>query len=237
LVPAGENWAIKAVINPTLVENIDAKQEKGDGGRQGKSPETEKAALAALAAITKPDQVSPAMVELAAMPGNELILERYKTQDPEFSYVIYLKRIKKGEEFLPPLTYLRLRASFKRGKATEKNWAQKAYPGGGPKIYKVKPAKNRKAETVIPDIVTGSVIADVKNVKYQDFDPQLRAFERIAHADRYAGLVFESDKTTPVTTGKKFGLVYRSDKHSEKKTVLSGPLTAALDEHKDIIVD
>jgi Domain of unknown function (DUF4157) len=237
LEPAGENWAIKAVINPTLIENTDAKQDKGDGGRQVKSPATVKAALAALSAITKPDEVNPAMVELASQPGNEGILERYKTQDPEFSYVIYLDRIKNGEEFDPPLTYLRRRASFKRGKTTEKNWAQEAYPGGGSKIYKVKPARNRKAETVIPDIVTGSVIADVKNVKYQDFDAQLRAFEKIAHADRYTGMVFESDETTPVTTSRKFGLIYRSKKHSEKKTVLSGPLEAALDEHKDIIVD
>jgi hypothetical protein len=232
VVPDGDFWAIEATVNPAKKAKTQAKQDKGGDGDK---PANRQAALAALAQITKPEHVSPAMVELAAKePG---VLERYKTLDPEFSYVIYLdKKIKAKEEFEGPKTYLARRASFKRGKATETNWAQKAYPGSAPKIFKVAAAPNQTPVTVIPDIYTSGVIADVKNVKYQDFDSQLRAFEKIAHADRYPGQVFESDGT-PVTKARKFGLVFRSAKHSEKMTELSGPLDAALDQRKAIIED
>jgi hypothetical protein len=233
LVPAGEFWAVQAVVNPTITKKVDAKQptKATAGGRLIMSPAAKKAALADLKKITKPEQVNPAMVELAAREKG--ILERYKTLDPDYSYVAYVNRTDDGKEFDPPLTYLQRRASVKRGKATESNWASKAFPGGSPKAFKIKSGKT--FTTVIPDICTSKVIADVKNVKYQDFDAQLKSFEKIAHADEHPGEVFETDEVTSITKRRSFGLVYRRNEHPEGPTKLSANLNNALDIHKDII--
>lgn len=196
-------------------------------------------ALKQLKLITKPEQVNPALVELERIePG---ILERYKygikagVVDPkEDSYVKYLSGLKEGDIFDAPLTYLKRRASFKRGKATEKNWGKVVFPDAKHKAYKILWAGNM--ETVIPDLVTSDVIADVKNVKSQDFDPQLRAFEMIAHPSKHPGKVFEADGTTPVTVDKSFELVVRGPKHSEGPTKVYGPLLAALNKPPHAII-
>lgn len=230
-----EDLDFKIHIGPNSVDKEGAvKGATAEGTRCIFSETAKKRVLKELKLITKPEQVGPAMVEVCK-PPREGTLERYKT-GPGDCYVEYLERFKKGDEFDDPINYLKRRSYTKRGKATEAKWANVVYPGAGPKPFQVKIGGKR--ENVIPDIVSSSVIADVKNVQYQALTEQLRAFEMIAHPSKYKDSVFESDGKTLVQDTRNFGLITRHPtKHSEGKTDLSGNLKAALDEHHPIITD
>jgi hypothetical protein len=188
-------------------------------------------ALVELDKITKADQVNPALVELEAKGKGSL--ETYKE-----GYKVYIAD-KENKQIQWPLTYLRGRSSRKSGKVGEKNWLALGFPGTSPKAFYVVDSDGTKKQR-IPDGVSSGVIADVKDVKYQDFDAQMRDFYTIAkQKDPLTGrpvTVFEADGSTQVKTTRSFGLVYRGETHSEK-TKLSGSMESALDIKKDIITD
>lgn len=229
-------YHIDLLINPgkrTRDKEVDEEKEDDDKSRPVFSEATKKEALQKLTLIKSPEDVNPAMVEVATKPGNEGILERYKN-GPGDSYVLYLSKQKKGKPFDWPLAYLRRRASFKRGKITERDWAGEVFPGASAMPFLVK--FGRRKETFIPDIVSSTVIGDVKNVKRQALVPQLVAFEMIAHPSKYPGKVFENDGTTPVKNNRKFELIVRGKKHSEGQTDVTEPLLNALDKKPHYII-
>jgi hypothetical protein len=224
-----DNYHVEAEINPKRKsEAIELKT-----GREVLSAETKKQAFEELAKIREPADVNPALVEVASK-GKEgaAILERYKEE-----YKGYLNGLSMGSDFDWPLSYLRRRASCKRGKIVQRNWAQHVYGGAGGKSYKVKQADG-SLHVRIPDYVSGSVVADVKDVKNQSYDAELRDFHKIAKPGNYPGEVFELDGVTPLTKDRSFELIVRDpEKHSEGGTNVSGPLKAVLDALYEVIHD
>jgi hypothetical protein len=213
-----------------------ASKKEGDSdepplGTAVNNKENRKRAEIELDKIQKADQVSTALAKLEA--AGKANLNTYKE-----GYIDYLNK-EEQKFFQWPLTYLRGRSSRKLGKVGEKNWLAQAFPGASPRAFYI--LENDSKRQRIPDGVTSNLIADVKDVKYQDLDAQLRDFYAIAKLrDANTGApvtVLEADGKTPVKATRNFGLVCRGESHSEKKTKLSGPLESALDEKKDIITD
>jgi hypothetical protein len=176
-----------------------------------------------LNAINSPAQVNQALVELAE--DEPAILDRYKGEQD--GYLLYLKNKTSGESFDWPITYLRRRASFKKGKAIEAYWIQKIIKTGkNNKTFQV--MEDKSWTTVIPDILTNKVVGDAKDWKDISFTEQLRSFHMIAKARNYPGRVKDNDGN-PVKWLKSFVLIVRSKSHSEGKTNVSGPLKRAAD--------
>jgi hypothetical protein len=189
-----------------------------------------KQAVVELEKIQNADAVSPAMVRLEEKTKG--IFTRYKEEYRTYIVDQSNKRIQW------PLSYLQGRSARKSGKVGEKNWLAQGFSGASAKAFYI--SENGSKRQRIPDGVTSSVIADVKDVKYQDFDAQLRDFYAIAKQRTSTGVpvvVYEEDGVTEVKKVRSFGLVVRGASHSEGPTKLSGPLESALDVVRDIITD
>jgi hypothetical protein len=180
-----------------------------------------------LADIKKPKDVNPALEELAK--SEPKVLNRYKAD-----YLLYLNALGDAETFEWPLTYLRGRASRKRGKATEDNAIEAAYGKGVVKNNQVFKVEVEKGEYIdcIPDVFTDKVVADVKNVASQSNTEQLRAFGIIATGkDPVSGEKRKVIKDGKIVPHKKrrFELIVRSEDHEAGETKLTGPLEDAVD--------
>jgi hypothetical protein len=142
-----------------------------------------------------------------------------------------LKGKSDGDIFDWPLTYLRRRAAFKKGKALEAYWINKVLGvGKNNQSFQVAHRNGRKVtwESVIPDILTGALVGDAKDWKDLSFTEQLRDFHTIAKASANPGKVKNADGTA-VSWARAFVLIVRSKSHSEGKTNVSGPLKSAAD--------
>jgi len=218
----GGVWWVNAVINPNVTKASKAKAgEAKPSARDILSPETRAEAVRLLNAITTPEQVGPALVELARL--EPAILARYKGSDD--GYLLYLGGRSDGMDFEMPLPYLKRRASFKKGKAIEAYWINKVL-GVGKNGVMFKVFVDNEWGNFIPDILTPTIVGDAKDWKEISFTPQLRAFNLIAKAANNPGRVKDAaDK--PVTTNRTFVLIVRGEAHTEKETKVSGPLKGA----------
>ena len=215
-------WWVRAVINPTLVQDLGVATDAAPTAGAASASKTQ--AITALNAITSASQVSPAMVDLEADEAE--ILARFKGADD--GYLLYLNGKNVGETFDLPLPYLRRRAAFKKGKAIEAFWIRKVLSAGkNNRVYRVKVGS--AWERVIPDVVTDSVVGDAKDWKDISFTAQLRAFHAIAKASTRIGEVEDADGH-PVNWTRSFVIIVRSKSHSEGKTTVSGPLVGAADQ-------
>jgi hypothetical protein len=217
VVDGGATWDYDYVASPGVVKKGATKI-----GQDVMSKNNRKKANEELNKIKSSSQVSPVMVELEQDEAG--ILGRYKgTAD---GYQAYLKDKKNGDTFEWPLTYLRNRAARKKGKAIEAQWIKKVIGAGkNNQAFEVK--QGRVWNTVIPDILTNSVVGDAKDWKDISFTEQLRAFHMIAKAGRNPGKVKRNG--VEVKWMRSFVLIVRSKSHSEGKTNVSGPLKGACD--------
>jgi hypothetical protein len=226
----GGVWWVRAVINPTLAGTTGVSATAAAPaaaasatGSDVVNPANRVEAVKQLNGITTAAQVSPALVALTEDEPD--ILSRYKGN--EDGYLLYLKNKSDGENFEWPLTYLRRRAAFKKGKAIEAYWIKKVLGAGkNNKVYKVWDGAEWK--NVIPDIDTPGVVGDAKDWKEISFTAQLRAFRAIAKAASNPGSVRDANDK-PVSWTKSFVVIVRSKSHSEGKTSVSGPLAGAAD--------
>ncbi len=242
-VPHGEHWAIYGKINPEkigethiLVDTATAQAALPHVGMTGRieltSEAVRQAALKELDQITSPAQVDPALVSLARQEPD--ILDRYKGKIGNDGYIQYIHGIKIHEKFDLPLTYLKRRATTKKGKANEAQWIAEAYPGV-PKnniTFEVE-QEDGTIKNRIPDIFTDAYVGDCKDEEKLYFSGQLRDSYLIAKHKPYLSerprKVLRRDGKPLDGRIRKFVLVTR------RNTTLSGPLTDALDEIKRVI--
>lgn len=171
--------------------------------------------------------VSEAMVKLQKLePG---ILTRYCGAAD--GYEKYLNEKKnQGGSYQDPKAYLKGRAARKLGKTGEDFWIRKVYNSGkNNDPFDVMNDSSGEWETVIPDILTPTVVGDAKNWASLSYTHQLQMFNRIAKAKTmYPGRV-KYKTGNVVNTDRRLVVLVRHESHSAGETTVSGPLkTAAL---------
>ncbi len=112
-----------------------------------------------------------------------------------------------------PITYLKRRAAFRKGKQGEEFWIKKKFKTGSKKneqFTEIITNENGTQErvNVIPDYITSTQVGDVKNVATQSNTKQMKAIKLVA--DR---------------KNKKFSVIVRNTKHPNGKTHISVPLS------------
>lgn len=227
----GGMWDIKYVYNPeeTMSDVIPVVAEDTGKLLEGRADATAaniERAKEQMAKITSASQVSATLEKVGRF-------EVYKAEYLE----VYLKKLEKPT-FEWPLTYLKNRASRKLGKKDQKYWAEKVYGAGAHgKAFKVKqPDGTEKVR--VPDVfIADKVVADVKDVEYQDYDKQMQDDYKIAHAVEYPGVVTEVAGDKPFRGSHSFEVIVRSKDHTQGKTDVSGPLDGAADKIHYVITD
>ena len=78
---------------------------------------------------------------------------------------------------------------------------------------------------MIPDVLTGSVVGDIKNWASLSFTQQLQDFALIANP---ANATSVKRAGRPYSALRKLSVAVRDEFHSQRKTSISGPLQAAI---------
>ncbi|HEY8561397.1 MAG TPA: hypothetical protein VIL74_13555 [Pyrinomonadaceae bacterium] len=185
---AGKKWKVHAEMNPTTDETVEAETKR------------------------------PPELEGKSTPNLDK-LEKEHEEGVSVRYVSEYKKYK-GTKYKDVVTYVEHRAARKLGRVKEKPGLA-AYAAAGGAVS----AKNNKTIEMlrrrgtgysvdrdrIPDFFSeGVVVGDVKDVKTQSFDAQMKDNLRIAKADR----VRVRGKTTLITGKCRFDLVVRAPKDS-----------------------
>ncbi|MEN2399244.1 DUF4157 domain-containing protein [Flavobacterium sp. MC2016-06] len=204
VVDGGNKWNYNLVQR--TAEEGKNKAEGSSGTHEGTfvgSDENKTIARTELATIT------------VSMVGNGIdqdVLDRYKgTAD---GYLKYLGTKGSSAMIQWPLTYLKSRASRRRGRTGEDGWVKEQFgdsAGKNNRTYNPRITNDDGTTQVvptIPDYVVGGEIGDVKDVNYQSYTEQLKAIKQVARDE-----------------GKSFSLIIRKDDNPNGKTGLSSNLS------------
>jgi predicted XRE-type DNA-binding protein len=129
-----------------------------------------------------------------------------------------------GAHFQWPHFYLRTRAARRAGFDAESKWRPIVFPGSGAATFDVV-RKNGTAVVVIPDVLTGSVVGDIKNWASLSFTQQLQDFALIANP---ANATSVKRAGRPYSALRKLSVAVRHESHLQGKTAISGPLQGAI---------
>ncbi len=153
-----------------------------------------------------------------SMVGNgidQTTLDRYKgTVD---GYEKYLETKNSPQTMQWPLTYLKGRASRRRGRSGEDGWIKEQFgdsAGKNNRTYNptiVDDEGISKVVPTIPDYIQGGEIGDVKDVNYQSYTEQLKAIKQVAKDEN-----------------KNFSLIIRKDDNLNGQTTLSSNLSSEI---------
>jgi hypothetical protein len=225
-------WWVRATINPTIKKNTGQPTgQAGSGGsanldRQGPlvSIADRTAAIAAMRATSTKN--SPGITVISQL--SDAKFTQYKNE-----YINnYAPGKNVGSSFQWPYFYLRLRAARRQGFDAESKWRPIVFPGSSPATFDIVRLDGSTA-TVIPDVLTGSKVGDIKNWGSISFTRQLQDFQIISDPKALSTSVKRNGR--PYSAKRKFEIAVRHETHTQGETSVSGPLQNAVNNSGGVV--